>query len=118
MTNKRPKYKTPGLPKSQGLYNPQNEHDGCGVGMVVNIKNRSSYEIVSKGLAMLCNLEHRGAVGADPKAGDGSGLLIQIPHKFLKKKIASDFILPDIGNYAVGVIFMPKEKNNQEKLKP
>ena len=87
MINKRPKYKAPGLPESKGLYNPQNEHDGCGVGMVINIKNKPSYEIVSKGLAMLCNLEHRGAVGADPKAGDGSGLLIQIPHKFLKKKI-------------------------------
>ena len=117
MINKRPRYKTDGLPSAQGLYNPQNEHDACGVGMVVNIKNRATYEIVSKGLAMLCNLEHRGAVGADPKAGDGSGLLIQIPHKFLKKKIASDFILPDVGDYAVGVIFMPKEKNNQEKIK-
>ena len=117
MINKRPKYKTPGLPLAQGLYNPQNEHDACGVGMVVDIKNRSSYEIVSKGLAMLCNLEHRGAVGADPKAGDGSGLLIQIPHKFLKKKIASDFILPDIGYYGIGVIFMPKDKGNQKKIK-
>ena len=113
--NKRPKYKTAGLPKAQGLYNPQNEHDACGVGMVVNIKNKASYEIVSKGLSMLCNLEHRGAVGADPKAGDGSGLLIQIPHKFLKKKIEGNFLLPEIGNYAVGVIFMPKEKNDQER---
>mgnify|MGYP003328257827 CR=1 FL=1 len=117
MLKRRPQYKTPGLPKPQGLYNPQNEHDACGVGMVVDIINRASYEIVSKGLAMLCNLEHRGAVGADPKAGDGSGLLIQIPHKFLKKKVAADFVLPDIGHYAVGVIFMPKEKNNQEKIK-
>ena len=117
MINKRLKYKTPGLPEAQGLYDPQNEHDACGVGMVVDVKNRASYEIVSKGLAMLCNLEHRGAVGADPKAGDGSGLLIQIPHKFLKKKIGTDFILPDIGNYGVGVIFMPKDKSNQEKIK-
>ena len=117
MINKRLKYKTPGLPDAQGLYDPQNEHDACGVGMVVDVKNRASYEIVSKGLAMLCNLEHRGAVGADPKAGDGSGLLIQIPHKFLKKKIGTDFILPDIGNYGVGVIFMPKDKSNQEKIK-
>ncbi|MAJ50870.1 MAG: glutamate synthase subunit alpha, partial [Flammeovirgaceae bacterium] len=117
MLKRRPKYKTHGLPKPQGLYNPQNEHDACGVGMVVDIKNRASYEIVSKGLAMLCNLEHRGAVGADPKAGDGSGLLIQIPHKFLKKKVASDFALPDIGHYAVGVIFMPKDKSDQEKIK-
>ncbi len=117
MINRRPKYKTPGLPEAQGLYNPKNEHDACGVGMVLDIKNRASYEIVSKGLAMLCNLEHRGAVGADPKAGDGSGILIQIPHKFLKKKISDSFILPNIGDYGVGVIFMPKEKNSQEKIK-
>ena len=108
MINKRPKYKTPGLPKAQGLYDPKNEHDACGVGMVLDIKNRASYEIVSKGLAMLCNLEHRGAVGADPKAGDGSGLLMQIPHKFLKKKVSKNFDLPEVGNYAVGVIFAPK----------
>jgi len=117
MINKRPTHKTPGLPQAQGLYNPNNEHDACGVGMVIDIKNRPSYEIVSKGLAMLCNLEHRGAVGADPKAGDGSGLLIQIPHKFLKKKIESEFILPDIGSYGVGVIFIPKEESNQKKIK-
>jgi len=117
MLNKRPKYKTPGLPKAQGLYNPTNEHDACGVGMVVDIQNRASYDIIEKGLAMLCNLEHRGAVGADPKAGDGSGLLIQIPHKFLKKIVAPEFSLPDIGNYAVGVIFMPKEYSAQKKIK-
>ena len=117
MIKRRPKYKTPGLPEAQGLYNPKNEHDACGVGMVLDIKNRASYEIVSKGLAMLCNLEHRGAVGADPKAGDGSGILIQIPHKFLKKKISDSFILPNIGDYGVGVIFMPKEKNSQDKIK-
>ena len=84
---------------------------------LLDIKNRASYEIVSKGLAMLCNLEHRGAVGADPKAGDGSGLLIQIPHKFFKKKISESFNLPESGDYAVGVIFMPKEKNTREKIK-
>jgi glutamate synthase (NADPH/NADH) large chain len=117
MLNKRSKYKIPGLPKAQGLYNPSNEHDACGVGMVLDIQNRASYDIVEKGLAMLCNLEHRGAVGADPRAGDGSGLLIQIPHKFLKKKTSADFDLPDAGNYAVGVIFMPKENNTQEKIK-
>ena len=117
MIKKRPTYKANGLPKAQGLYNPINEHDACGVGMVLNIKNKPSYEIVSKGLAMLCNLEHRGAVGADPKAGDGSGLLIQIPHKFLEKKVSDSFILPKIGNYAVGVIFMPKEKTIQKKIK-
>ena len=86
--SKKTKFKIAGLPKAQGLYNPVNEHDACGVGLVLDIKNRHSFDIVEKGLAMLCNLEHRGAVGADPKAGDGSGLLIQIPHKFLEKKVA------------------------------
>ena len=78
MSEKKTKFKITGLPKAQGLYNPINEHDACGVGLVLDIKNRPSFDIVEKGLAMLCNLEHRGAVGADPKAGDGSGLLIQI----------------------------------------
>ena len=117
MLNKRSKYKIPGLPKAQGLYNPSNEHDACGVGMVLDIQNRASYDIVEKGLAMLCNLEHRGAVGADPRAGDGSGLLIQIPHKFLKKKTSIPSSWTVAGNYAVGVIFMPKENNTQEKIK-
>ena len=89
--SKKTKFKIAGLPKAQGLYNPVNEHDACGVGLVLDIKNRPSFDIVEKGLAMLCNLEHRGAVGADPKAGDGSGLLIQIPHKFLKKKVSKSF---------------------------
>ena len=66
---------------------------------------------------MLCNLEHRGAVGADPKAGDGSGLLIQIPHNFLKKKVSSEFSLPNPGEYAVGVIFLPNNKSDEKKLK-
>jgi glutamate synthase (NADPH/NADH) large chain len=75
-------------------------------------------KLSQKVLAMLCNLEHRGAVGADPKAGDGSGLLIQIPHRFLKKKISSDFILPDVGYYAVLALFLcQKIKAIKKKLK-
>ena len=117
MSEKKTKFKIAGLPKAQGLYNPTNEHDACGVGMVLDIKNRPSFDIVEKGLAMLCNLEHRGAVGADPKAGDGSGLLIQIPHKFLAKKVAKNFSLPKPGDYAVGVMFIPDDKNDEKKIK-
>ena len=117
MSEKKTKFKIAGFPKAQGLYNPVNEHDACGVGMVLDIKNRASFDIVEKGLAMLCNLEHRGAVGADPKAGDGSGLLIQIPHKFLKKKVSKNFSLPEPGNYAVGVMFLPNNNNDDEKIK-
>ena len=69
------------------VYYPNYEHDSCGVGFIVDTNNNASHDIVSKGLSMLCNLEHRGAVGADPKAGDGSGILLQIPHEFFKKEI-------------------------------
>ena len=105
-----------GFPEEFGLYDPKNEHENCGFGFIANIKNEPKHEIVHQALEIVHNLDHRGAVGADPKAGDGSGLLIQIPHKFLKKKVESDFNLPDVGQYAVGVIFMPKEKNNQDKI--
>ena len=69
-------------PRKQGLYDPQFEHDGCGVGFVVNIKNKKSYSVIKDGLDLLCNLNHRGALGADPNSGDGSGMMIQIPHQF------------------------------------
>jgi glutamate synthase (NADPH) large chain len=70
------------LPVTQGLYDPVNEHDACGVGFVCNIKNRKSHEIILQGLEILERLNHRGAVGADPKAGDGAGMLVQIPMHF------------------------------------
>ena len=66
--------------EKQGVYLPEFEHDNCGVGFVVQIKNRKSHQIVQQGLRLLCNLDHRGALGADPDTGDGSGILIQIPH--------------------------------------
>ena len=99
-----------GLPKKQGMYNPSNEHDSCGVGFIVDIQNRRSHSIIEKALSMLCNLEHRGAVGADPKAGDGSGILMQIPHEFFDKSI-DNFILPKNGEYGVGVFFIRKNIN-------
>ena len=69
-------------PEKKGLYDPQFEHDSCGVGFVVHVKNHNSHEIVEEGLNLLCNLDHRGALGADPNSGDGSGIMIQIPHLF------------------------------------
>ena len=94
------------VPKNQGLYHSDNEHDACGVGFIVDIKNRPSRKIVDRGLKILNNLTHRGAVGADPEAGDGCGILIQIPHKYFIE--VCDFELPPQGQYAVGTIFLPQ----------
>src|SRR5580700_11414796 len=98
-------------PPAEGLYDPSLEKDSCGVGFIANIKGRKSHQIVSDAISILCNLEHRGAVGADPRAGDGAGILVQIPHAFFARK-ANDlgFALPAPGSYAVGALFMPKEK--------
>jgi len=96
------------LPPKQGLYDPRNEHDNCGVGFVADIKGRKSFNIVKQGLEILHNLTHRGAVGADPRAGDGAGILIQIPDGFLRSVV--DFELPNEGDYAVGMIFAPQEE--------
>src|SRR5918994_6132789 len=100
----------PGLPAAQGLYNPANEQDSCGVGFIADMKNRKSHEIVEQGLAILKNLDHRGAVGADPKMGDGCGILVQIPHGFFLAECARIGIaLPDYGHYGVGHLFMPRD---------
>ncbi len=99
--------------KQQGLYNSANEHDACGVGFVANVKNIASRSIVSKGLQMLENLTHRGAVGADPLMGDGAGLLVQIPHDFFAKVV--DFDLVGRGEYAIAMIFYPNDKNLRDK---
>jgi glutamate synthase (NADPH/NADH) large chain len=102
----------PGTPAPQGLYDPALEKDSCGVGFVADIKGRKSHQIIEDGLKILCNLEHRGAVGADPRMGDGAGILVQIPHKFFAKKAAElGFTLPEPGHYAIGQLFMPREKN-------
>jgi glutamate synthase (NADPH) large chain len=100
----------PGLPEAQGLYAPQNEHDACGVGFVAHIKGRKSHQIVEQGLKILENLDHRGAVGADPLMGDGAGILIQIPDAFYREEMARQGVtLPPAGEYGVGMIFLPKE---------
>ncbi|MEM7794950.1 MAG: glutamate synthase subunit alpha, partial [Cyanobacteria bacterium P01_C01_bin.118] len=94
------------LPVKQGLYDPQFEHDACGVGFVVQIKGLASHDIVAQGLKILCNLEHRGACGSEVNTGDGAGILVQLPHRFLKRVAAADGIdLPDPGQYGSGLIF-------------
>ncbi|HEV7293675.1 MAG TPA: glutamate synthase central domain-containing protein, partial [Devosia sp.] len=94
-----------GRPAAQGLYNPAHEHDACGIGMIANIKNKPSHEVVQKGLEILENLEHRGAVGADPLMGDGAGILVQTPHAFFKAVL--DVALPEKHHYAVAMLFYP-----------
>ncbi|MDX8376994.1 MAG: glutamate synthase large subunit [Mariprofundales bacterium] len=102
--------KSSSTPPQQGLYNPAHEHDACGVGFVAHIKNKKSHNIVKQGLTILCNLTHRGAAGADPDAGDGAGILIQVPHAFLLAVCADVAIsLPDEGEYGVGMVFLPQD---------
>src|SRR6266404_4160328 len=98
------------LRRDRGLYDPRNEHDACGVGFVANIKGRKSHDIISRGLQILVNLDHRGAVGADPLMGDGAGCLIQIPDRLLRHWAEERGLeLPPPGRYAVAMCFMPVE---------
>jgi len=99
-----------GFPPKQGLYDPANEHDSCGVGFVANIKGRKSREVIEAGLQILVNLDHRGAVGADPLVGDGAGILIQIPDALYRAWATGEGIdLPPAGEYAVAMCFMPRD---------
>jgi glutamate synthase (NADPH/NADH) large chain len=105
----------PALPIAQGLYDPQYEHDSCGVGFVARLSNEKSHDIVEMGLEILLNIDHRGAVGADPKAGDGCGMLLQIPHEFLARETGKlGFKLPEPGQYGVAAIFMPKDAEGRK----
>ncbi|TXI93019.1 MAG: glutamate synthase subunit alpha [Burkholderiaceae bacterium] len=95
---------------AQGLYDPSNEKDACGVGFVAHIKGKKSHAIIEQGLLILKNLDHRGAVGADALMGDGAGVLIQIPDQFYREEMAKQGVdLPPPGEYGVGMIFLPKE---------
>ena len=99
-----------GLPIEQGMYDPANEHDACGFGFIANIHNEPKHEIVHQALEIVHNLDHRGAIGADPLAGDGAGILIQIPDEFMRKDFAKRGItLPAFGDYAVGMVFLPRD---------
>jgi glutamate synthase (NADPH/NADH) large chain len=93
----------------QGLYDPRYEHDACGVGFIANIKNRKSHGILAQGIEILHNLAHRGAVSADPLAGDGAGILIQLPDRLFRAEVARlGFALPELGAYGVGMVFLPR----------
>ncbi|MGH8455354.1 MAG: glutamate synthase-related protein [Stenotrophobium sp.] len=94
----------------RGLYNPANEHDACGIGFIAHIKGQKSHSIIEQGLQILKNLDHRGAVGADKLMGDGTGILIQIPDQFYREEMARLGVeLPPLGEYGVGMVFLPKE---------
>ncbi len=98
------------MQQPQGLYDPANEHDACGVGFVAHIKGNKSHDIVQNGLKILENIDHRGAVGADPLMGDGAGILLQIPDLLFREEMAAAGVkLPAAGEYGVGMIFLPKE---------
>ena len=100
-----------GFPKEYGLYDPQNEHENCGFGFIANIQNQPKHEIVHQALEIVHNLDHRGAVGSDPLAGDGAGILIQIPDEFFRNELSnSNFTLPQLGQYGVGMVFLPSDQ--------
>ena len=95
-------------PKAQGLYDPQNEHENCGIGLIVDMKGRKSHDIVKGALEICVNLDHRGGCGCDPITGEGAGIFIQLPHNFFKSicKTECGFDLPAEGDYGVGFVFL------------
>lgn len=97
-------------PRRQGLYDPDNERDACGVGLVVNIKGNKTHDIVENGLQVLEHMMHRGAEGADNKTGDGAGILVQIPHEFI---LLQGIPVPEKGHYGTGLVFLPRDKAGQ-----
>ncbi|MCI1779231.1 MAG: glutamate synthase large subunit [Bacteroidales bacterium] len=95
-----------GFPKAQGMYDPRNEHDNCGIGFVAHIKGEASHDIVQRGFNVLENMQHRGATGADNSTGDGAGMLMQIPHAYYKDVLKID--VPEPGSYGTGLVFLPQ----------
>src|SRR6266404_2813437 len=103
-----------GPPAKEGLYDPQFEHDSCGVGFVVNIKGRKSHAIIQQALQILLNLDHRGACGCEANTGDGAGILIQPPHEFLKRVAKEAKVtLPSPGEYGIGMVFLPRDRSQR-----
>lgn len=92
-------------PAAQGMYDPRNEHDACGVGFVATLTGEASHTLVDQALTVLRNLEHRGATGSEPDSGDGAGILSQVPDAFFRE--VAGFELPEAGAYAVGIAFLP-----------
>ena len=108
-------------PKAQGLYDPQNEHENCGIGLIVDMKGRKSHDIVQGALEICVNLDHRGGCGCDPITGDGAGIFIQLPHNFFKTVTQTEcgFEVPEDGDYGVGFVFLSQndeERQNEENI--
>src|SRR4029077_1720484 len=97
-----------------GLYDPRFEHDACGVGMVARLDNRPTHEVILRAITALEHLEHRGASGADPRTGDGAGMLLQMPDELLRSVV--DFELPPAGRYGVAVCFLPRDERRRAEL--
>src|SRR3970040_1852689 len=110
----RPNMKRTGMPAKQGLYDPRHEHDACGVGFVVDLKGRKSHEIVEHGIQVLLNLQHRGACGCEENTGDGAGVLMQMPHRFLEQECDKLRIkLPASEECGVGMVFLPRNADSR-----
>lgn len=101
------------MPAAQGLYDPMHEHDACGVGLLVNIRGIKSHQLVEKGLQVLEHMVHRGAEGADPKTGDGAGIMVQIPHEFI---LLQGIAVPEKGRYGTGLVFLPEDEENRQLI--
>ena len=105
-----------GLPPAQGLYDPANEHDACGIGFVASIRGHKSHDIIRKGIQVLINLTHRGACGCDPLTGDGAGILLQLPHEFFVKEGKKRGIkVPGRGEYGAGCVFLPRNAKERRR---
>src|SRR5271170_42911 len=114
---RKPGRRADGLPPKQGLYDPWYEHDSCGVGFVVDMKGHKSNRILKQAIQVLKNLDHRGAAGSEANTGDGAGVLIQMPHAFLKEACkAARISLPGPGEYGSGMIFMPRDRIKRRRL--
>ncbi|TWI59021.1 glutamate synthase large subunit [Halalkalibacter nanhaiisediminis] len=103
------------IPKAQGLYRPEFEHDACGIGLYAHLKGYATHDIVKKGLNMLCKLDHRGGQGSDPLTGDGAGLMVQIPDEFFRLE-CPEMNLPNKGRYGVGMLFFSNDTNEQKEI--
>src|SRR5216110_757262 len=101
-------------PGPLALYDPSREHDACGVGFVVDIKGRKSHEILRKALQVLKNLQHRGACGCEENTGDGAGILLQTPDRFLRKVAPAP--LPPVGEYGAGLVFLPHDSGHRSAI--
>src|SRR2546426_839086 len=118
MTEVRHRATVPGPPPAQGLYDPRCEHDACGVGFVVAIKGRRSHTIVRQALRVLINLLHRGACGCEANTGDGAGVLLQVPDKFLRRECDRLGIpLPPAREYGCGLVFLPRDAEQRDRVR-